>query len=310
MRLNTFSAVLFAALAVLTCAVAVQSPSAVRVGSSWDQHLQENSYRVAKEGFYIKVFNGTVPQKDADKFAKIIKAHLPITFVNPSNQSMCLQASYANLLLTPEEWKVDIFSYNSTLFQRIPIKANTTMQIGNFVPRGDRVGYNGRVQAYFGCNSNCTQCPGEKKIRHTLFEWKYGNETTDPSNRESFWNNLSNVDGLTSNINYTVYDLESQPCRSRSCNVTLGAMKQTCPKDRFWEVDGAHGCASDCNATGEPRYCCTGEYSSRNEGVCPLSSRYLKQLCPDAYASPYDDQTSLSVCPKTSAARIEFSPIV
>ncbi|KAJ5041584.1 uncharacterized protein L3040_005164 [Drepanopeziza brunnea f. sp. 'multigermtubi'] len=118
------------------------------------------------------------------------------------------------------------------------------------------------------------------------------------------------VDGLTSNINYTVYDLESQPCRSQICNVTLGAIKQTRSKDRFWEVDGDHGCAFDCNATGEARYCCTVEHSSRDERPCPLSSRYLKQLCPDAYASLYDDQSIISFCPKTSAARIEFSPIV
>lgn len=304
------------------------SPIASKIGSKKDQHIQEDTYFVGEKGYYLKIWNTTIPQKEANQFAKKLKAHLPITVINPSNQSMCLQAGYTQLNQPVQV--THRISYNESENHRVYMAANSTLQFGNYVPRGDRVHYNGRVQAWFGCNASCTECPGDNKVRHTLVEWKYGNDSGDPIySAEAWWTNLSNglysplyeptsninentVDGLSHNTNVTIFDNKGKDCHySRNCNVTMAEMKKSCPPERFWEADGAHGCTSDCQATGESKYCCTGDFAPRvPHGTCPKSSSYLKQLCPDAYSSPYDDDGNVSNCYKSSGARIVFSAIV
>ncbi|KAH7327117.1 thaumatin [Rhexocercosporidium sp. MPI-PUGE-AT-0058] len=188
--------------------------------------------------------------------------------------------------------------------------ANSSLQFGNFIPHGDRIHINGRIQAFFGCNSNCTKCPGDEKVRHTLVEWKYGNDSANPIYEiESWWINLSNVDGYSTNTNVTTYNPKGKVCnKPRSCNATAAALKKVCPDERYWESGAAHGCESDCKATGLHKHCCTGDFSRREPPTCPKSSSFLKELCPDAYASPYDDAGSVDNCHKISGVRIAFWP--
>ncbi|KAG4418075.1 hypothetical protein IFR04_008812 [Cadophora malorum] len=286
--------------------VAGQSPKPLPIGIKGPEHLRENTYVVADSGFYIKSFNGTVTEKAAAKFAKDTKAHIPVTIVNPTNNSMCVLSTYTDLKAPVE--KPVFFSYNETEFQRLPVPSNSSVQIGNFIPQGDRIHINGRIQAFFNCNNNCTICPGDGKVRHTLVEWKYGNDSANLIyETESWWSNLSNVDGLSTNTNLTVYNAKGKPCQqARTCDVTAETLIKACPSDRYWKDGTAHGCESDCKATGLDRHCCTGDFSRREPPTCPKSSSFLKELCPDAYASPYDDYGSVDNCHKVSGVRMAF----
>ncbi|PVH83896.1 hypothetical protein DL98DRAFT_528763 [Cadophora sp. DSE1049] len=228
--------------------VAGQSPKPLPMGIKGPEHLRENTYFVTDPRFYrltlltpsastVKRFNGTVTEKAAAKFAKDTKSHIPVTIINPTKNNMCVLSTYTDLRAPVE--KPVFFSYNETEFQRLPVPANSSVQIGNFIPHGDRIHINGRVQAFFNCNNNCTMCPGDGKVRHTLVEWKYGNDSANPIyETESWWINLFNFDGLSTNTNVTVFDSKNKPCQQpRTCNVTAEALIQACPSDRYWKDD-------------------------------------------------------------------------
>ncbi|KAL2060663.1 hypothetical protein VTL71DRAFT_9304 [Oculimacula yallundae] len=279
--------------------LSLASPAIVKTGAT---------YIDPTHGFSVTLFKGTNTIKEVAKFTKDNNFNAPFTVVNPTEGIMCLLASYADLTMTP--LKPVYISYNSSVeFGRLPVPANTSALI-NFLPRGAGVAVNGRAQVHFDCNEDCTKCPGDDHARHTLVEYRYGDSATVPNGIDELWTNLSNVDGITSNVNITVFGPDAKVChKSRGCNVSAATLKQVCPVGRHWEESSiVQGCKSDCHATGSHEHCCTGDFADRNVRACPKSSTFLKQLCPDAYAYPYDDQFSMDTCYSPSGVRLEFSP--
>jgi hypothetical protein len=117
------------------------------------------------------------------------------------------------------------------------------------------------------------------------------------------------VDGLSSNINITVYQANNKICHSRECKTTAKEVKKLCPANLLWRDGGNVGCSSECKATGSDIHCCTGAYSPGIPGICPPSSGYLKKLCPDAYSYATDDAGQMNICKEPRAVHVEFTAI-
>ncbi|XP_015876843.2 thaumatin-like protein isoform X1 [Ziziphus jujuba] len=67
------------------------------------------------------------------------------------------------------------------------------------------------------------------------------------------------------------------------------------------------GCKSACLASKSDKYCCTGQFASRQSCKPTVFSRVFKAICPRAYSYAYDDSTSLKVC-KAPRYVITFCP--
>nr|GLL19154.1 thaumatin-like protein 1b [Ipomoea trifida] len=55
-------------------------------------------------------------------------------------------------------------------------------------------------------------------------------------------------------------------------------------------------CRSACEAFGDPKYCCSGEYATPDTCKPSSYSQYFKAACPRAYSYAYDDGTSTFTC--------------
>ncbi|PIN14972.1 hypothetical protein CDL12_12397 [Handroanthus impetiginosus] len=55
-------------------------------------------------------------------------------------------------------------------------------------------------------------------------------------------------------------------------------------------------CKSACEAFGDPKYCCSGEYGTPNTCKPSMYSELFKNACPRAYSYAYDDGTSTFTC--------------
>lgn len=65
-------------------------------------------------------------------------------------------------------------------------------------------------------------------------------------------------------------------------------------------ADGSSGecvaCRSACEAFGDPKYCCSGDYATPDTCKPSVYSQYFKAACPRAYSYAYDDGTSTFTC--------------
>ncbi|GAA0165613.1 hypothetical protein LIER_20969 [Lithospermum erythrorhizon] len=59
---------------------------------------------------------------------------------------------------------------------------------------------------------------------------------------------------------------------------------------------GCVACKSACEAFGDPKYCCSGEYGTPDACKPSYYSEYFKNACPRAYSYAYDDGTSTFTC--------------
>lgn len=85
-------------------------------------------------------------------------------------------------------------------------------------------------------------------------------------------------------------------CGATGCLVDLNA---ACPAEL--SVARAKGsstvaCRSACEAFDDPRFCCSGAYSTPDTCGPSLYSLYFKYACPRAYSYAYDDKTSTYTC--------------
>lgn len=153
--------------------------------------VTEDSIFRSSEGFYLKAFNST-SFGEAYDFANSINAFLPVSIVNPSDVGMCLQGSSNDLRDGAPTKHINVpLTYNANVTNSVYIPPNSSLQIGDYVPQGDFVRYNGRFQVHIGCNEECTICPGTEIARHSLYEWGMVNDSTDPG-EQGYWSNLSN----------------------------------------------------------------------------------------------------------------------
>ncbi|XAR72714.1 hypothetical protein NMG60_11019450 [Bertholletia excelsa] len=85
-------------------------------------------------------------------------------------------------------------------------------------------------------------------------------------------------------------------CAATGCLVDVNA---ACPPELSVARENSTeiiACKSACLAFDDPKYCCSGGYSTPD--TCPPSaySRYFKSTCPRAYSYAYDDRTSTFTC--------------
>ncbi|EYU21101.1 hypothetical protein MIMGU_mgv1a024852mg [Erythranthe guttata] len=89
-------------------------------------------------------------------------------------------------------------------------------------------------------------------------------------------------------------------CSSTGCVVDLNG---ACPSE-LKVVDAA----SACEAFGDPKYCCSGEYATPDTCKPSAYSEFFKSACPRAYSYAYDDGTSTFTCASADYV-LTFCPI-
>lgn len=130
--------------------------------------------------FYIKFFNGSdfdIP----DAYSKKYDAHLPITVSNPSTKGMCVMGHVKD---TSNDANIIPFAYNNTKVAQLYVGPNSTVQIGNFLPKEllkkGVFQKNGRLQGYHNANKDCTKYAGDREGPvMTLFEFTFERTTED-----------------------------------------------------------------------------------------------------------------------------------
>lgn len=96
-------------------------------------------------------------------------------------------------------------------------------------------------------------------------------------------------------------------CRRAGCQWDLNGK---CPHELA--VGGPGGsvvaCKSACEAFGDPRFCCTGAYSTPSTCGPTNYSELFKSACPAAYSYAYDDRTSTFTCAGPPSYTVTFCP--
>ncbi|XP_057784186.1 thaumatin-like protein 1 [Salvia miltiorrhiza] len=80
-------------------------------------------------------------------------------------------------------------------------------------------------------------------------------------------------------------------CTITGCAADLNA---ACPAEQ--KAAGGGACRSACEAFGDPKYCCSGEYATPDTCRPSVYSEAFKSACPRAYSYAYDDGTSTFTC--------------
>lgn len=107
---------------------------------------------------------------------------------------------------------------------------------------------------------------------------------------------LSLVDGynLPIGINSTNAD-----CASPACTAYVDLIGCPAANAITTMINGAPqvvGCLSQCALTNNPQDCCAGQFNTPETCPEPAASQIMKNICPDAYAWAYNDQSSLHQC--------------
>ncbi|MED6158078.1 hypothetical protein PIB30_029386 [Stylosanthes scabra] len=88
-------------------------------------------------------------------------------------------------------------------------------------------------------------------------------------------------------------------CTATGC---LADLNGGCPSElkvkagREEARDEGVACKSACEAFGDPKYCCSGDYSTPQSCKPSAYSQFFKSACPRAYSYAYDDGTSTFTC--------------
>ncbi|XP_042026289.1 thaumatin-like protein 1 [Salvia splendens] len=132
------------------------------------------------------------------------------------------------------------------------------------------------------CGSGAIECGGGGAATPaTLAEF-----TLDGAGGLDFYD-VSLVDG---------YNLPMLVSPGGNCTITGCAadLNAACPAEL--RAEGGGGCRSACEAFGEAKYCCSGEYSTPDTCGPSVYSAAFKSACPRAYSYAYDDGTSTFTC--------------
>ncbi|GJS42894.1 thaumatin-like protein 1b [Tanacetum coccineum] len=151
---------------------------------------------------------------------------------------------------------------------------------------------NGRFTCVTGdCGSGTVECNGGGAAPPTtLAEF-----TLNGANGMDFYD-VSLVDG------YNLPMMVLPQGGTGGCNITgcFTDLNQNCPSElRLTGAsngDQSVACRSACEAFGDPKYCCSGAYSTPQTCSPSSYSQYFKTACPTAYSYAYDDGTSTFTC--------------
>uniref|UniRef100_A0A0E0QTA2 Thaumatin-like protein n=1 Tax=Oryza rufipogon TaxID=4529 RepID=A0A0E0QTA2_ORYRU len=179
-------------------------------------------------------------------------------------------------------------------------------------------GWSGRIWARTGCVFDADgagvcqtgDCGGRVECRGagaappaTLFEVTLGR-----GGGEDFYD-VSLVDGY--NLPVVAIPRAAAACNATGCMADLNRCKCTherAPRRRHFAIAGADdddvecggggaiACRSACEAFGQDRYCCAGEYGTPAACRPTAYSAIFKTACPRAYSYAYDDSTSTFTC--------------
>ncbi|KAG0459167.1 hypothetical protein HPP92_022295 [Vanilla planifolia] len=129
--------------------------------------------------------------------------------------------------------------------------------------------------------------------------------TLGSSGGQDFYD-VSLVDGYNLPVSLTPAG-GSGDCRTAGCRSDLNS---NCPQElAVKRADGlVVACRSACEAFGDPKYCCTGQYNSPETCKPTDYSKIFKNACPDAYSYPYDDQSSTFTCTGPASYSLIFCP--
>ena len=152
----------------------------------------------------------------------------------------------------------------------------------------------GRVWARTGCsfdasgNGHCQtgdcggklSCTAYGSAPNTLAEFSLNQY----SNLDFF--DISVIDGYNVGLDFSPASGSSSSCHGIRC--ASDSIITQCPSEL--KADG--GCNNACTVFKTDEYCC-------NSGSCGETnySKFFKNICPDAYSYPKDDQTSTFTCP-------------
>ncbi|KAK6790134.1 hypothetical protein RDI58_013934 [Solanum bulbocastanum] len=159
---------------------------------------------------------------------------------------------------------------------------------------------NGKGTCQTGDCSGLLNCSGVGGIPPaTLVEMTLGT-----SNNQKHYYDVSLVDGF--NIPVSMIPIRgSIGCGVAACEADLN---QSCPEYLALKCQGKIvGCKSACLATNSPKYCCTGEFASKNTCKPTAFSQFFKTICPRAYSYAFDESTGLKSC-KAPRYLITFCP--
>ena len=115
--------------------------------------------------------------------------------------------------------------------------------------------------------------------------------------RESGFFDISVIDGYNVGLDFSPASGSSSSCHGIRC--ASDSIITQCPSEL--KADG--GCNNACTVFKTDEYCC-------NSGSCGETnySKFFKNICPDAYSYPKDDQTSTFTCPAGTNYRVTFCP--
>ncbi|XP_030469952.1 thaumatin-like protein 1b isoform X2 [Syzygium oleosum] len=151
------------------------------------------------------------------------------------------------------------------------------------------------------CGSPTVECSGSGAVPPaTLAEF-----TLNGAGGLDFYD-VSLVDGYNLPMSVVPQGGKGGNCTSTGCAADLNT---GCPKELQVDSDGGGSvaCKSACNAFGDPKYCCSGAYSTPATCKPSAYSEFFKTACPRAYSYAYDDGTSTFTCASADYA-ITFCP--
>ncbi|KAL3499382.1 hypothetical protein ACH5RR_038475, partial [Cinchona calisaya] len=146
----------------------------------------------------------------------------------------------------------------------------------------------GRGSCQTGDCGGVLQCTAYGAPPNTLAEY-----ALNQFNNLDFFD-MSLVDGF--NVPMEFIPTSNGCSRGPRCTADINGQ---CPN----ELRAPGGCNNPCTVFKTDQYCC-------NSGSCSATdySKFFKNLCPDAYSYPKDDQTSTFTCPGGTNYRVVFCP--
>ncbi|KAL8123629.1 hypothetical protein AgCh_011566 [Apium graveolens] len=142
------------------------------------------------------------------------------------------------------------------------------------------------------CGSGTVECAGTGAIPPaTLAEF-----TLNGANGLDFYD-VSLVDGYNLPMTIVPSGGTAGNCSTTGCSAELNG---PCPME-LKVIGGESGsesvaCKSACEAFGDAKYCCNGEYGTPDTCKPTIYSEFFKNACPHAYSYAYDDGTSTFTC--------------
>lgn len=141
------------------------------------------------------------------------------------------------------------------------------------------------------CGSGTLECSGGgAKPPATLAEF-----TLNGADGLDFYD-VSLVDGSNLPILLVPQGGQGGNCTTTGCLVDLN---EGCPSElkvTAGDGGGSVACKSACDAFGDPKYCCSGEFGTPATCQPNSYSQYFKSSCPRSYSYAYDDGTSTFTC--------------